>query len=134
MVATMTTAAPNREDRAGGPPFRYSRNRLYSTPFNTNLARLLTVKIPNFGWAGGPPFRDPRNRLYSTLFNTNLARLLTAKILNFGCPVLDALQGRGFCFDLPRVEGQTKEPRPTKLVERGTLNSNSKAGPPALHS
>jgi hypothetical protein len=64
-------------------------------------------------------------------FNTTPARPHRVKILKLGCPVLDALQGRGFCFNLPPVVGHTKKPRPTKCVGRGTPTSTTKPGPPA---
>ena len=54
--------------------------------------------------------------VYAPHFNTTPALSLWVKILNLGCPVLDVLQGRGFCFNLSRVEGQTKKPRPTRCV------------------
>jgi hypothetical protein len=52
-------------------------------------------------------------------------------VVRFGVPVLNALQGQGFCLNLARREGHAKKPHPSKFEGQGTRSSDSKAGPPA---
>src|ERR1700719_3752430 len=66
--------------------------------------------------------------------NTTPARPLRVKILILGCPVLDAFQGQGFCFDLSCLEEHTKSPALQYASRTGHPTSTTKPGPPAESS
>jgi hypothetical protein len=64
-------------------------------------------------------------------FNTTPVRPLGVKILNLGCPVLDALQGRGFWFDFQCPNDDLQFPRKEES-QKPHPSERRKDGPPKI--